>query len=981
MTPETDTASALRALASELEGELSWDAATRAAYATDASIYRALPLAMSAPKSTEDARALIRFANARGIPLIPRAAGTSLAGQVVGEGIVVDISKYWTRVLELNVAEKWVRIQPGVIRDELNQFLKPHGLMFAPETSTSNRCMIGGMAGNNSCGVHSLIHGSTRDHVLEIKALLSDGSEAIFGPLDRDAFERKAEGESLEARLYRKIRDILEDPENASAIRQNYPRPDIRRRNTGYALDLLLDDLSRPEASINLCKLLCGSEGTLAFFTELKLSLVRLPPRELAVVAVHLHSIPEAARATLVARRFQPTAIELIDDVILRCAKTNIEQAANRAFVEGDPGALVVVEFAAETPAEIDAKTAALEAALRAAGLGSSFPVLRNAAVDKVWALRNAGLGVIMNVPGDRKPLDGVEDTAIHPDELPEYVDAVLEIMRSRGVECVSYAHIGDGEIHFRPMLDPKRGPDRKLYREIAEEMAKLVKRHRGSLSGEHGDGKARAEFLRMMIGDRSYELCRELKRAWDPRGIFNPGKIVDAPPAQTDLRYDADQPARRFDTVFDFSSTGGILRMAEKCNGAGVCRKTEKTGGVMCPSYMATRDEKDTTRARANVLREFLTRSDHANPFDHDEIAEVMELCIGCKGCKSECPSNVDVSRLKAEFLHQRYKTTGIPSRAKALGNVAALNWFGHLFRFVSNILIANTVASQRIKAAFGIAPARSLPFYSRVTTRAWAKRNLRRLNPPPERTKGVVHLFCDEYTNYTEAQIGIAAIELLTRLGYSVEIPAQGESGRALISQGLLVQARKAANRNVAALAKTVSADRPLLGIEPSAILSFRDEYPDLVDARLRPAARALAPNCMLVEEFLIAEIDAGRIEPSAFDETPREIRFHGHCHQKAITGQECSSRVLRFPRGHRVEVVKSGCCGMAGAFGYGAEHFELSQRIGEFALFPALRAAPPEAVISANGTSCRHQIKDALGLRALHPVEILRDALARG
>ncbi len=963
-------------LASEIEGELYWDDAMRILYATDASVYRDLPLAVCLPKSAEDAKKLVAFASKHDAPLIPRTAGTSLAGQVVGKGIVVDVSKHWTEIIELNAEEHWIRIQPGIVRDELNQFLKPHGLMFAPETSTSNRCMIGGMAGNNSCGTHSLIYGSTRDHVLEINAILSDGSEARFEELSSDDIDEKLRGHSLESELYRSIRETFSSAERAEEIRREFPRPDIHRRNTGYAIDLLLNDYDK--GCLNLSKLLCGSEGTLAFFTELKLKLVPLPPKEQAVVAIHLDSVPQAAQATLIAREFKPRAIELIDDVILNCSKANIEQAANRAFVQGDPGALLVVELASENRADVERVTIALETKLRENNLGTHFPVIWNEEIDKVWSLRNAGLGVMSNVPGDRKPVAGIEDTTIHPDDLPEYMDAFLDIMKKRNVESVSYAHIGDGEIHFRPILDLKRGPDRKLYREISEEVATLVKKYRGSLSGEHGDGRARAEFIRQMIGDKNYQLCKDFKKAWDPNGIFNPGKIVDAPPIDTDLRYDAEQTTHEFSTVFDFSETRGILRMAEKCNGTGACRKTEKIGGTMCPSYMATRNEKDTTRARANVLREYLTRSPKENKFDHEEIKEVMDLCLSCKGCKSECPSNVDVSRLKAEFQHHYYASNGIPLRSKVIGNVATLNRLGSFFRPLSNFIINNPFLSAKLKSILEIAPNRSLPAYSKTTLRTWAKRALPKLNPSATDAKKTVHLFCDEYTNYTESHIGIAAIELLTTLGYRVELPMHSESGRAFLSKGMLQKAKRIATQNVDTFASKISEDEPLLGIEPSAILGFRDEYPDLVDTDLRKAARKIAPHCLLIDEFLSQEIENGAITSDQFTTDAKTIKLHGHCHQKALSSVDHSKCLLELPQNYTVETIPSGCCGMAGSFGYETEHYDLSQQIAELVLYPSIRASTPDALIAAPGTSCRHQIKDGLARTALHPIEILRNAL---
>jgi len=963
----------LAKLAARLDGELHWDDAMRALYATDASIYRELPAAVCEPKSSRDIEALAGFARDKKLPLIPRTAGTSLAGQVVGSGIVVDVSKYWTSILELNIEEKWVRVQPGVVRDELNQLLQEHGLMFGPETSTSNRCMIGGMVGNNSCGGHSLVYGSTRDHLLEACAVLSDGSSAKFKQLSEEEFAAKESLDTLEGKIYRHARSLINDEAFAKAVETDYPRAEIHRRNAGYAIDLLLG-----REGVNLCSILAGSEGTLAFFTEFKLKLVALPPPQKVVMAVHLDSISEAARATLRALRHEPVAVELIDRIILDCASANIEQRKNLPFIKGRPGALLVVELCGDADDTLAQRALALEADLQEHGYGHHYPLVWNSEIKKVWALRNAGLGVLSNVPGDKKPVAGIEDTAVRPEDLPEFVDAFLKIASSRDVEIVSYAHIGDGEIHFRPLLDLKLGTDRKLYREICEEVATLVKRFRGSLSGEHGDGRARAEFISRMLGEASYERIVATKRVWDPDGIFNPGKIVDAPKIDESLRYKDGQATRSFDTMFDYSDTEGILRLAEKCNGTGVCRKTEKIGGTMCPSYMATRNEKDSTRARANILREFLTHSSKDNKFDHGEIKEVMDLCLSCKGCASECPSNVDVSKLKAEFLHQYYQSNSVPMRSRLIGSIGSLYAIGTRFSALFNLIQDMPVLSVWMRKALGFSAQRSLPPLARQNLRSWASKNLEALNPSKSQAMGSVILFCDEYTNYLDAEVGSKAIRLLTALGYRVEMPAHAQSARAQLSKGLLDPAKKIAERNVEAFKDLAGEGLPIVGIEPSAILGFRSEYPSLVDDSLREAANCLAKHALLIDEFLANEIAAGKISSDSFTSESREVLLHGHCHQKALSSTKCSETILSLPSNYNVHTVPSGCCGMAGAFGYEAEHYDLSMKVGELVLFPAVREAHSDTLIAATGTSCRHQIQDGVSREALHPVEILHDAL---
>lgn len=953
------------------------DALHRRLYATDASIFRELPAGVAYPKDAADIQALIRYAREQGQSLIPRSAGTSLAGQCVGTGIVVDISKHMTKVLEINAEERWVRVQPGVIRDELNHILKPYGLFFAPNTSTSNRCMLGGMVGNNSCGTTSLVYGSTRDHVLALHAVLSDGSEARFEALSPAAFEGKCRGTGLEAELYRQIRETLAPPEVQAEIRAQYPKPEIHRRNTGYAVDLLLrSNLFTPGGpDFNFCTMLAGSEGTLAFTTEITLHLEPLPAPHDVVLCAHFANMTECLQAVVAAVQHRPTACELMDKLILDCAKANREQAKNSFFIEGDPGAVLMIEFRGHTPAEAEAKADALIADLRAQGFGYTYPVVPGPQSKRVWELRNAGLGVLSNMPGAAKGVPCIEDTAVTVTDLPAYIAEFEKLMAGFGQKSVYYAHAGDGELHLRPILNLKTIEDRLKLHRIGEAMARLVKKFGGSLSGEHGDGRVRAEFIPLMIGEKNYELLRRIKRAWDPNGIFNPGKITDAPPMNTSLRYEPEQQDKPFDTVLEFPD--GILRAAEKCNGSGDCRRLDFAGGTMCPSYRATRDEKDSTRARANALREFLTRSERANPFSHQELYEVMDLCLSCKGCASECPSNVDMAGMKAEFLHQYYKTHGVPWRARVFANIGGLNRLGAYAPAVTNFFLKNPVVAPLLKRVLGVAEQRSLPAV-RPSLRRWFEKNRAALQPTgPE--KGRVFFFCDEFTDYNDAPVGMAAIQLLTRLGYRVEMPAHPESGRAAISKGLLPMAQALAVRQVEIFQNLVTEQTPLVGVEPSAILSFRDEYPRMVPEAQRGAAKKLGANALLIEEFLFREAQKGNITPEMFTKDKRHILLHGHCHQKALASVDPSAWVLGLPENYTVSVIPSGCCGMAGSFGYEREHYDVSMRIGELVLFPALRAADSEAIVAAPGTSCRHQILDGTGRVARHPVEVLWGAVA--
>jgi FAD/FMN-containing dehydrogenase/Fe-S oxidoreductase len=966
-------------LIEELAGELHLDAAMRTLYATDASVYREMPQAVALPKSEEDIIRLIRFARDHGTSLVPRTAGTSLAGQVVGAGIIVDVSRYLNRVLEIDAGRRRVRVQPGVVRNELNLALAPHGLFFAPETSTQNRAMIGGMVGNNSCGANSVIYGSTREHLVSVRAILSDGSVAEFGPLGPEEFAVKCSDSSLEATIYREIGQLLGDINNREAIAREFPKKSIHRRNTGYALDSLADcaPFSPGGPPFNFCRLLAGSEGTLAFLTEITLACTALPPRESALVCAHCATIDEALRANLVALQYAPRSCELIDHHILECTKTNFEQRRNRFFVQGDPGAILAVELAANARNEVAKMAGRLETELRAAGLGYHYPTVWGADQQRVWNLRKAALGLLSNLPGDAKPVAVIEDTAVDPEDLPAFVRDFDDILRRRDLSAVHYGHAASGELHLRPILNLKAKEGQRLFRVVATEVAHLVKRYGGSLSGEHGDGRLRGEFLSLMVGEKNYALFRDIKRTWDPSGVFNPGKIVDTPPMDASLRYEPEQAVREIATVLNFSDSRGILRAAEQCNGSGDCRKSHLMGGTMCPSYMATRNERDTTRARANMLREVLTRSLKANPFDSDEIAGVMDLCLSCKGCKSECPSNVDVARLKAEWLQQFHDARGVPLRSRAIGNFARAMALASVAPAVYNFAIGHSLIAPLLKRSVGFAQGRSIPKLYKTTLRRWYRSHANQSGSFPN---GRVFLFCDEFTNFNDAEIGIKAVRLLNRLGYQVIIPPHVDSGRAQISKGLLRDARRLAIRNVELLKNAATADTPLIGIEPSAILGFRDEVPDLVPAHLIGAAKTLAKHALLIDEFLAREVDLGRIRHETFTQQPRAIKLHGHCHQKALASLTPTVKVLELPVNYKVQVIPSGCCGMAGSFGYEEEHFQVSMQIGELVLLPTVRSAPAETIIAAPGTSCRHQIKDGTSRIALHPIEILADALAR-
>jgi len=962
----------LAELSHSLDGELYFDDLMKVLYATDASVYRELPLAVAIPKSEEDLKKLIHFAKENKSSLIPRAAGTSLAGQCVGEGIVVDISKYFNKILEFNETEQWVKVQPGVVRDELNAFLKPHGLFFSPITSTANRAMIGGMVGNNSSGTTSIVYGTTREHVLELKTILADGSETVFKALDKTMFLQKTELQNLEGEIYRLIHQELQSLATQNNIRTHFPKSTIHRRNTGYAVDYLLDTeiFSEKIKPFDFCKLLCGSEGTLAFTTEVKLHLDKLPPPYDVVVTAHFNNIYESLRATQVAMKHDPSKCELMDKIILDCTKENIEQNKNRWFVEGDPEGILMIEFRGDTLEAAENKANLLIADFKGKNMGYAFPIIPPEETKQVWNLRSAGLGLLANIPGDKKAVACIEDTAVALEDLANYIEDFGKIMEGFGQQQIIYAHAEAGEIHLRPILDLKKSEDVEQFYQISKASAELVKQYKGSLSGEHGDGRLRAPFIPMMVGEENYKLFKRIKNTWDPNHIFNPGKIVDSPPMNTSLRYVPDVVTKDLQTVLDFSSTDGILRAAEKCNGSGDCRKLPLSGGTMCPSYQATRNEKETTRARANTLREFLTKSDQQNPFDHQEIKEVMDLCLSCKGCTSECPSNVDMAGLKAEFLHQYYQSNGVPLRARAFTYINDFNRLGSILPSVYNFFLTNSFFSGIVKRLLQVAPQRTLPKIHKISLRKW----YRKFYKNKKTDLGTVYFFCDEFTNWNDTEIGVKALKLLAFLGYEVKMIPHPESGRAAISKGLLPRAKKLANENISIFKNIISAETPLIGIEPSCILSFRDEYPRLVDSHLVEDAKKMSKHCLMIDEFLAKEIQKGKITSDFFTKEKKQILLHGHCHQKSLSNVEDSVWLMSLPENYAVEVIPSGCCGMAGSFGYEKEHFEVSQQVGNLVLFPKVNNASTDTIIAAPGTSCRHQIFDGTKREALHPVEVL-------
>ncbi len=964
---------ALENLKQNMQGALCTDALYKSMYATDASVYRKTPLAVALPKNQADLKKLVAFARKNKVGLIPRTAGTSLAGQCVGEGIVVDTSKHFNNILSFDKKSQTIRVEPGVIRDDLNRFTKQYGLFLGPNTSTSNRCMVGGMVGNNSSGTTSIRYGVTRDKVLKLSAILSDGSSALFQEVTSEVFLKKTQENTLEGSIYKTIFQQLSQHKIQKEIHKEFPKKSIHRRNTGYALDCLLDSelFGGTSKTINLAKLLCGSEGTLAFTTEIVLQLDHLPPSSAVMVGVHFTSIQESLEAVVVAMKHELYNCELMDKIILDCTKNNREQEKNRFFLQGDPEAILMLEVAADSPALAEKKADALIADLKKHQFGFYHPKIFGKDIPKIHDLRKAGLGLLGNIVGDRKAVACIEDTAVELKDLSNYIADFTKMMERYEQKAVYYAHAGAGEIHLRPILNLKKKADVALFRKITYETAQLVKSYQGSFSGEHGDGIVRSEFIPLMIGEKNYELLKEIKNVFDPLGIMNPGKIISALPMEENLRYHPDRKEPEISTQMDFSDSEGILRVAEKCNGSGDCRKSIEAGGVMCPSYRATKDEKDTTRARANVLRDFLTQSTQKNKFNHPELKEVFDLCLSCKACANECPSNVDVASLKAEFLHQYYQNNKRPIRSVLLGMNAKINSYASKIPTWSNF-ISNRSFTKKI---LGIAPERSLPTLEKTTLRSWYKKNKSQLHKGTKK-QGKVYLFCDEFTNFYDVSVGIDALEFLSFVGFQPLLVAHAESGRSAISKGMLSYAQNIANQNIETFKDLLSDETPLVGIEPSAILTFRDEYLRL--ASDKEAASRIAKYCHTLEEFLQGLIKKGGLTPALFTKKKKTIKIHGHCHQKALSTTHSIFDILNLPMNYSVSILNTGCCGMAGSFGYEKEHYKLSMQIGEHSLFPKIRNCTKDTVLAVSGTSCRHQITAGTKRDSLHPISILKQAL---
>jgi len=941
-----------------VEGEVRFDKMTRLLYATDASMYQVEPIGIVIPRHAGDVQAALEVANRQNVPVLPRGGGTSLNGQTVNRAVVLDFSPHMSRVLEVNEAEGWARVEPGLVQDELNAHVRPLGLLFGPDTSTSDRATLGGMIGNNSGGAHSIAYGLTVEHVIELTALLADGSRAVFGEVTSEVFRRKMQAPGLEGQIYREIARIRE--QYTDEIRTRYPKH--WRRVCGYNLDELVKD--RP---LNMARLVVGSEGTLLTVVEAKVRLVPRP-RKTALDVVHYRDIQEALESSQAILETGPYAVELTDKMILDLARENIEQSQRMGFVQGDPAAILIVEYAGGSDAEVKAKVEALEARRARDRFGYASHIAYDPAEQQsIWKLRKAGLGLLLGTKGDSKPIAFIEDTAVDPKYLPEFVPRFREIMTKHGARGAYYGHCSVGCLHIRPLINLKTGRGLEQVRIIAGEIFDLVLEYGGAISSEHGDGRARSPFLERVYGPILFQAFREFKHAFDPKNLMNPGNLVDSPGLTEHLRYGPDYKTWEPPTLLDFSGQGGFAAAVEMCNGVGVCRK--KLEGTMCPSYMATRDEEHSTRGRANALRAVLSGQVPASEFAGRRLYEVMDLCLECKACKAECPSNVDMAKLKYEFLAHYYRANGLPLRNRLFGRIERLNRLGSRLAPLSNWVAGSRLLRWLLERFVGIDRRRPLPPFARETFSDWFARRA----TPSAATRGEVVLFHDTFVTYNAPHIGKAAVHLLERAGYAVRLVDRKCCGRPLISKGMLAEAKAHAAWNVERLLPYAERGVAIVGLEPSCLLTLRDEYVDLLRS---DAARQVAKQSFLLEEFLERERRKGLSLP--FGANGRKALLHGHCHQKALVGTGPTVAALRWA-GFDVEETDSGCCGMAGSFGFETEHYDLSVALGNRRLVPAVKAAGPDVEVVAPGISCRQQIEHLAGRRAKHPAEVLWETLS--
>ena len=959
----------LKELDQQIEGDVHTDTLSRMLYATDASPYQQLPIAIVRPRHSRDCIEILKIAARYKLPIIPRAAGTSLAGQCVGNGLVVDVIRYMNRIIDIDSERCTATVEPGVVRDDLNDELRPLGLMFAPDPSTSNRCTLGGMAGNNAWGIHSQRYGTTRENTLRIDVVLSDGTSAVFEALDHESLQAKLGLTNLEGEIYRNIYNIIDG--NLKLIENKFPAPDGIIRNAGYPLDILIRGQPwEPSGPMfNLAPFMCGTEGTLALTTAIQVKLFPIPRHRLLLCA-HFQSIDEALQSVSRILSFQPAALEIIDHHILERIEKNRELRPNLFWLQGKPAAVLLIEFHGDDGVETKSPAQAIEK-LKTILSTDTFTIVESPRIDQVWALRRAGLGLLMGIKGPNKAVTGVEDAAVPVAVLPAYVREIDKILSSYNTDCVIHGPAGRGTLHLRPSVNLNRESGRRKYLDILDEVTNLVIRFGGTISAKHGDGRLRGYFLERLLGAEILQLLCLVKTTFDPANILNPNKILDASPPDQDLRITPNQIDSEFQGFFDWTNDYGFKAVVQKCNGAGVCLK-RAGAGTMCPSYRVTGEEKHGTRGRANIVRQLVNREGPDTALSHEYVKEVLDFCLACKGCKSECPADVDMARIKAEFLHQYNAQHGIPLRNRIVGHFDRLSRYASYLPRVSNTLLAR----QWFKKMLGFHPQRRLPRLASQRFSQWLTTH----NSPhrPDHDNQVV-LILDPFSEFFEPNVAIAAMRVLERLNFRVTVTPCISFGRSQISQGFLSRARELIENAIDTLYPFAENGLAIVGLEPSELLTLRDEAPDLFKERaLKKRVERVSGRSFLFDEFIARQNNSLNSESLFSNSSHQHFMVHGHCHQKSIVGMQATQSMFSLLPDTETEIIASGCCGMAGAFGYEKEHYDISQQIAELELFPAIRKSPDNSLIVAAGTSCRHQIADGLGVKAFHPAEAFAMAM---
>ena len=972
----------LNELGKQVTGEIRTDLYSRMFYSTDASIYQVMPHGVLIPKTVEDVHAAVEMAAKYEMPILPRGAGSSLAGQAVNEALVIDMSRHLDQILEVNAEENWARVQPGLVLDEFNIHLQRYGLQFGPDPASSDRATMGGIVSNNSTGAHSILYGMTADHILETNVILSDGTLTGFGPLVPDALNTRIEYAGMEGAIYRRVLEVSQ--QNEETIRAGTPRH--WRRCGGYNLDRFIAGgvtyQVKPDPRFNLARLICGAEGTLSVMTEMKVNLVPRPTKT-ALAIVHFDSLNEALTAVPVILKTNPSAVELLDNLGLTMCRDVPEYARLlTTFIKDTPNCVLITEFYGENEMELHSKIEHLKSHLRSNKAGSAIvPAIDPQLQKNVWTVRKVGLGLLMSIKGDHKPIPFIEDAAVPVEHLAEYVSRIEQFCNDLGAQVAYYAHASAGCLHVRPLINTKIATDVDKLEAITTFSVELLGKYGGAFSSEHGDGHARSWLNEKFFGAKLYALFKEVKGTFDPKNILNPGNVVDAPAMTDNLRFGADYETVSIQTNLDFSHEMGFHRAIEMCNGAGICRK--KTTGIMCPSFMVTREEEHSTRGRANALRAAISGLIPLEELTSPRMHQVMDLCIECKACKAECPSSVDMAKIKFEFLAQYHKVHGVPLRARLFADIARLNRLtSGLLAPLANSMLGNSLVQRGLEQLLGISHHRQMPDFARQPFTKWFEKRQRAADRAPKtretaapRPQSSIVLFNDTFNTFNHPETAIAATEVLEAAGFEVVLPGHKCCGRPMISKGLVDKAHQAAQDTVEHLAPFAEQGIPIVGLEPSCLLTLRDEYSYLLPDN--PQAEMVAEHTYMFEEFITKLTDENQLDLTFSDEA-RHILLHGHCHQKSLVGTGPSKHMLTLPPNYTLKEVDSSCCGMAGSFGYEAEHYVISMKMAERRLLPTVREQDSETLIVAAGVSCRSQIEHGTGRQALHPAEVLRNAL---